>query len=322
MVAISCGVSGVRNMSVSEGVLPGMMPGVVTELGLEAGQPSKRGGWSRHVAADVVAAADLLAIAVAGVVPATLYPSAMMSVGEWQRTVQASLIAGILGVLCLKSADMLDHSRIHDFPRRPLRLATNLGIAVMAVMGIVVPASASVGDWWVWAGMWFGLAFVMLNVNHFAAHALFKRFTAAGFFDRRVAVFGAGLIARHIHDHIVGNRLGARFAGLYDDRKDQQRIDPMNLDVKGRLDDLVEAARKGRVDQVVIALPQLADARIAAIAQMFAGTQATVHIVTHIASDVVGKPRAHNVSNIGNVGLLDVRSNKSIGHWREMFALN
>ncbi len=281
---------------------------------------ARRGRWSRQALADVVAAADLVAVTLAGLVPAALYNQSHASDLDWQRTLQASLIAGILAVLCLKSVDMYDRSRIHDFPRRFSPIAGNTLIAIAAIVGIVLPASAGSADWWIWAGLWFVVATTLVAAIHNIAHVVFRRLTSTGRFDRQVAVFGAGPIARRIHDHIAANDLGARFAGLYDDRKDQDRIDPMGLDVVGRLADLVAAARERRVDKVIIALPQLADGRIADIARRFEGTDATVHIVTHIASDVVGKPRAHNVSNIGHVGLLDVRTSEPRHGWRAMFA--
>lgn len=277
------------------------------------------GRLSRQLAVDAVAALDLMAVAAAGFLPAHMYTAAGGPAVDWQHVGQSSLIAGLLTVLCLKAGDSYDASRVHDFPVEPRRISANVLMGTAAMMGLGMPASAGTGDWWIWLAVWFLTAAVPVIAIHAAARGILRRLTLAGRFDRRVAVFGAGPIARRIFDHIDGNDLGARFAGLWDDRKDQDRIEPMGLTVDGRLADLVAAARAGRIDQVIIALPQAADGRIADIARQFDDTGASVHIVTHIASDVVGKPRAHNVSNIGHVGLLDVRKRDTAAGWRGLF---
>lgn len=281
---------------------------------------ARRGRLSRQFAVDAVAAIDLVAVAVAGALPAAIYAQTAAGDLNWQRVVQASLVAGILTVLCLKSGDTFETSRVHDFPLEPRRIAGNVAIGIGATMGLGLPASAGAMDWWIWLAVWFTAAFGLTLVLHASARNVLRRWTQSGRFDSRVAVFGAGPIARRIHDHIAGNDLGVRFAGLWDDRKDQQRIDPMGLAVEGRLSDLVHSARRGQVDQIIIALPQAADGRIADIARRFDDTSASVHIVTHIASDVVGKPKSHNVSNIGHVGLLDVRKLTAAANgWRGLF---
>lgn len=296
----------------SVAVVAGDLPSVE-----ETGRRPRR--LSRQFAVDTVAALDLAAVTVSGTVPAYIYSLTAADV-SWQRVAQASLVAGILAVLCFKSADTYDSTRVHDFPHSPRRIASNVGIAIAAVMSLALPASASGGDWWIWLAVWFSAAFGLVLTIHTTARAVLRAWTRAGRFDRRVAVFGAGPIALRIRDHIAGNDLGVRFAGLWDDRMNQERIDTMGLPVEGRLDDLVRAARRARVDSVIIALPQAADGRIAEIARLFDDTGTSIHIVTHIASDVVGKPKAHNVSNIGHVGLLDVRSRRPDTGWRALFA--
>ena len=281
-----------------------------------------RGHMSRQAAVDALAGLDLLAITLAGVLPGLLYIHGSGTGLDWQHIGQASVIAGILTVLCLKSGDAYDASRVHDLPVQPGRIAANVAISVAAMMGLGLPATLSHADLWLWLAVWFGAGTGLVVALHAMARAVLRRWTRAGRFDRRVAVFGAGPIARRIHDHIAGNDLGVRFAGVWDDRKDEARLEPMGLVVAGRLADLVDKARHGSVDQVIIALPQAADGRIADIARRFDDTGASVHIVTHIASDVVGRPKAHNVSTIGHVGLLDVRTRtESAGGWRDLVSM-
>ncbi len=59
--------------------------------------------------------------------------------------------------------------------------------------------------------------------------------------------------------------------------------------------------------RIVVALPQSADQRISSIVKKFALLPVSTHIVTHISSDLVDTDIAHKVSNLGPVGLLDVK---------------
>ena len=63
----------------------------------------------------------------------------------------------------------------------------------------------------------------------------------------------------------------------------------------GKLDDLIDAARAGAVDRVIIALPQAADKRTAQIAAKLAQFPVSLHVCTHIASDLTGIEDEHSV---------------------------
>jgi Undecaprenyl-phosphate glucose phosphotransferase len=156
-------------------------------------------------------------------------------------------------------------------------------------------------------------SFVMILGFRIVARTVLARMTAAGRFDTRVAVFGAGEIARRVQDSLKGRVSGVHFVGVYDDRP-RDRLDANGLDIKGRLDDLMTAGRNGSIDKIVIALPQSADQRMSTIAARLQQLPVSIHMVTHISSDLVDVGPAHNVSAIGGVGLLDVKG-KPLTDW-------
>jgi len=153
---------------------------------------------------------------------------------------------------------------------------------------------------------------LLLNLR-IIARWLLARLTAAGTFDMRVAVYGGGVIASRVDQQLRNPALGIKFVGVYDDRP-EQRLDASSPTLAGRLDDLVAAARSGRIDQIVIALPQGADQRTATIARMLERLPVSLHVVTHIASDLVDETSVHRVSSIGSVGLIDVKG-KPLADW-------
>jgi putative colanic acid biosynthesis UDP-glucose lipid carrier transferase len=224
--------------------------------------------------------------------------------------VQAALIAAVICCVCLKAWGLYDTSRLHDLPYRPARLLGALLCGVLPVAGLgSAPLPHQPGPW-----TWLAASFVLLVAGRVLARAALARLTAAGRFDERVAVFGAGPIARRVHDHLANAGLGIHFVGVYDDRSPGGRLDPDGLALAGRLDDLIRHAREDRIDRIVIALPQTAERRMAEIAKRLEPLPVSIHVVTHMSCDLVGAHAAHTVSNLGSVGLLDVKK-KPLADW-------
>jgi putative colanic acid biosynthesis UDP-glucose lipid carrier transferase len=270
--------------------------------------------WSRRIAVDLVGFLDMIAVVAGGMVPAAVYAVGGGLPVDWLKHLQVSFVAAIIVYGCLKSYGMYDTGRMHDFPVRPSRLAASLGIAFIAVMGLGLPFAPKEMHLWIWYGVWLATSFMLLLDVRLIARSYLMRASRAGAFDTRVAVYGSGLIARRVEQHLRDPEIGTEFVGLFDDRRDGMRVDYRGLEPSGRLDDLVRVARSGAVDQIIIALPQAADERTQAIARRLEPLPVSLHIVTHIASDLVEAGPAHRVSNVGSVGLIDVKA-KPLADW-------
>jgi len=271
--------------------------------------------WSRTVAVDLVGFADVTTIVAAALLPAWIFASYGKPPLDWAIIMQSALVAAFVGYLCLRDAGMYDASRMHDFPVSPARLAGALSIAIICVIGLGLPVSHLDGRTLVWYVSWLSFGFVGLLATRWMAASLLARMTAAGRFDRRIAIFGAGPLAGRVQQHLGRSKgIGARFAGLYDDRAVSERIETEGLDLSGNLNDLLAAAQREQIDDIIIALPQQASDRIACIARTLEQVPCNVHVVSHIASDLVSGISAHRVSQIGGIGLVDVKS-KPLADW-------
>jgi len=268
---------------------------------------------SRRIAVDLVAFADLLAVAAGGFVPAAIYSHVAGLPVSWAALTQACLVTAAITYGCLANAGMYDTSRMHDLPLKPGRLAWALAISFVAVLGLGLPFAPRQVHLWVWYGAWMSTSFALLLNLRLASRWLLARLTADGVFDRRVAVYGGGIIAGRVDQQLRNGALGIRLVGVYDDRP-EQRLDSASPAIAGRLEDLVRAARSGAIDQIVIALPQGADQRTADIARRLEHLPVSIHIVTHIASDLVDEQASHTVSSLGTVGLIDVKA-KPLADW-------
>ena len=220
--------------------------------------------------------------------------------------VQSTLVAGFITHLCLRFRGMYDTTRMDRFPQVPLELLIAVSCGLFGVLGIGLPLALRNMHLVVWYSAWMSASFTLILLNRLIARKILAEFAAAGRFDQRIAVFGAGQIARRVHDYLKSPGLGIHFSGVFDDRAGQDRLNPEGLTVAGKLDDLITECREGRIDRIVIALPQSANERVAGIVKKFDLLPVSTHVVTHIASDLV-QSGIHNVSNLGPVGLLDVK---------------
>lgn len=280
----------------------------------EKRQPKR---WSRQVAADMVGYADIGAVILGAMLPAFIYNQAGGIVTNWLLLTQASLTAAIVAHMVLRLNGMYATEKMHDFPYHPGRLFFAVALAMIGVMGLGLPQAIRAGHAWIWFSVALSASYTLILLNRSIAHPLLARLTAAGRFDQRIAVFGAGQIARRVHDHLSKPEVGILFAGVFDDRIGEDRLNPEGLNVAGRLEDLLKAAREDKIDQIIIALPSAADRRIADVAKKLEQLPVSVHIVTHISSDLIDEGPAHKVSSIGSVGLLDVKK-KPLADWSPM----
>ncbi len=281
-------------------------------------QPDKVKRWSRKVAADCVALADGATVFFGAAVPASIYGSVGGIVTNGTLLAQSSMAAALITHLCLRYWNQYDTQNMHNFPLNPGRMFAGLFIGLLTIVGLGLPHAVKDGHIWIWFITWLSASFTLMIFSRAMCSLVLKKMTAAGRFDQRVAVFGAGAIARRVHDHLINPALGLKFAGVFDDRIGQERLNPEGLEVTGRLEDLVAAARNDEIDQIVIALPQSAADRISLIARKLTQLPVSVHIVTHISSDLVeaGGFR-HTVSNLGPVGMIDVKP-KPLEDWSKI----
>ncbi|MEQ1718651.1 MAG: hypothetical protein ABL907_22140 [Hyphomicrobium sp.] len=262
---------------------------------------------SRNVAADMVAIGDILAMMIGGLLPALIYAIVGNISIDQVLVMQSVLVAGFITHLCLRFRGMYDTTRMDQFAQDPFELFIAVICGMIGVLGIGLPLALRNMHIIVWYAAWLSASFSLILYCRILSRKILSRLAAEGRFDQRIAVFGAGQIARRVHDHLKKPGLGIYFAGVFDDRAGEERLNPEGLDVSGKLEDLVAACREGNIDRIIVALPQTADQRISAIVQKFATLPVSTHIVTHISSDLVDSDIAHKVSNLGPVGLLDVK---------------
>ncbi|MGI9478879.1 MAG: undecaprenyl-phosphate glucose phosphotransferase [Hyphomicrobiaceae bacterium] len=271
--------------------------------------------WSRKVAADIVGFGDMIIIIIALLVPCLLLTTLVEQFPRRLELVRSGLIACLVAYPCLSHWQLYDTRRMSAFPVRPDRIMMSTAIAMVAVLGLGVPVGAPSDTIMVtWPLIWFCAASAMLILYRATVRDLFASLATTNHFDERIAVYGVGKIAERVEHYIREAGDGLQFTGAFDDRTDLDRVEEQRLPTSGQLGDLIQAGREGRIDRIIVALPQVADGRLADITRELEQLPVTVHAVTHFSNDLVTGMGRHKVSSLGPVGLINIKE-RPLADW-------
>jgi putative colanic acid biosysnthesis UDP-glucose lipid carrier transferase len=285
-------------------VLPSQEPGFSQALDSVV-QMRTIAPWSLRLAADIISLSESLAVAGGIALPCAVYfndgggadigwlRSAVLSALIYRQAVPASKIdisRPAAGLCCNKE-----------------RVATALVLAVFTPTAIGALSDfplAVVANWFI---LWLAASYVLLTLVQLGASRAMQGFSDRGRFYERVAVFGAGHLARRVSDQLAKPSASLNFVGIYDSRETPSRVKLTGLRIAGNIHDLIEACRNGHIDRIIIALPQAAEGRIGELRRRFEDLSVSVHIVTHLATDAVALGRQYPLSQLGPVGLIDLK---------------
>jgi polysaccharide biosynthesis protein PslA len=137
-----------------------------------------------------------------------------------------------------------------------------------------------------WALGWFvGGGMVILLVRGFMTFAV-RRLKTRGTFNQRVAIFGAGPQGQRFAEYVQAHdRLTISLVGFFDDRRTGRVPEATaNVPVLGNLAALIAMIRDDRIDQVVVALPWSAEARLQHVVSRLALTPVKIRLAPDLAS--------------------------------------
>ncbi len=151
-------------------------------------------------------------------------------------------------------------------------------------IGFLFKASAEFSR--AWAIGWFFLGGFMICVARALTTAWMRQLKRQGAFNQRVAIFGAGEQGRRLAKYIKGNdKLTIELVGFFDDRPVGRRgANDEDVQVQGNLEGLLQAIRLGLVDQVIVALPWSAEARLQDVVARLAITPIRIRLAPDLAS--------------------------------------
>lgn len=127
---------------------------------------------------------------------------------------------------------------------------------------------------------WMILAPTLIGLLRMCLRILQQGFRRYGMGTRRVAIAGLNSLGRQTADNIAARpALGLSVAGFYDDRGEHRDDDVAHELLTGDLGELVDQARAGQIDTVLITLPMRAEERIRYLLDKLSDSTVSVYIV-------------------------------------------
>ncbi len=269
--------------------------------GLIPPKPRRRADWlAPTVVAGLMRVVDVLVIAGTGLLAHGI------RFHDWTppaTTFYSLVIASIVGLNLFQLAESYNFkyvSNLYEQARR-LLVAWPLVIVTLLVLGFATQTLDDVSRAWV--GLWLGLGFVGLFAARVSIQAQVGAWHRAGRLTRNVVVIGAGEHGRRFVDHLRHAERSVNLIGLFDDRRGRVPDYVAGYPVLGTIDDLLAFARHHPIDQVIVALPWGAEARLLSWMKKLRSLPVDVRL----CPDMIGFHLPHSgVSHIGGVPLLNV----------------
>jgi Undecaprenyl-phosphate glucose phosphotransferase len=231
---------------------------------------------------------------------------------EWHYVVGILLIA-TMATFALQAADVYQVQAFRGHEKQYMRLASAWSVVFLVAISVSFFAKAGGEFSRVWLGSFYAIGLAALVAFRRALFLMVRRWTKQGRLDRRTVVVGADERGEALIESISVQRdTDINIIGLFDDRGDDRSPTRIAGRQKlGTVDNLVEFARRTRIDLVIFSLPISAETRILQMLKKLWVLPVDIRLAAH-SNTLRFRPRAY--SYIGNVPVLDVLD-KPITDW-------
>ena len=263
----------------------------------------------------MIGAVDVFAVLAGGALALLLLePAILIEADRGLAALNIQLLVAIALHFVLGHFGQYDSRDMSRFPADTRWLLLSLFLSHSAVLAVTFSIGAIETLPRLWYTIWLVLSAALLVAGRQLLRRLLASKSRTGAFDWNVAVFGGGRVADLVADHLRKSTAGIYLYGVYDDRS-AARLGKIATPVDGTLDDLIDAGRRGDIDQIIIALPAEADQRIRDIILKLEQLPVKIGVCSHIATDVIGSTSdRHQVASLGPIGLINVKV-KPIADW-------
>lgn len=259
--------------------------------------------YSPIVIAGAARIADVVILSVVGV---AIYLAYVVRLEGFSWDYVFAIVAmSVTAVICFQASDIY---QVQVFRGR-LRQMTRMVSAWAFVFLLFIGASffAKLGDVIsrLWLASFFIIGLVALIAERAVLRALVRRWARQGRLDRRTIIVGADADGERLIAELNNqDDSDLRILGVFDDRNDKRSLDSCAGSPKlGKVDDIIEFARRTRIDLVLFALPISAETRILEMLKKLWVLPVDIRLSAH-TNKLRFRPRSY--SYLGKVPTLDV----------------
>lgn len=262
-----------------------------------------RSAYSPVVITGAVRAADFIMLSVIGTV---LYIAYVARTDGFIWEYVAGIVAtSAAAVVCFQAADIYHLQMLRGLVKQLTRMVSAWAFVFLLFIGVSFFAKFGGAVSRVWLSLFFIVGLVALVAQRTALRALIKRWALQGRLDRRTVIVGADSNGEQlIRELQAQDDSDLQILGVFDDRGDKRSMDTLAGAPKlGRIDDIIEFARRTRVDLVLFALPISAETRILEMLKKLWVLPVDIRLSAH-TNKLRFRPRSY--SYLGKVPTLDV----------------
>ncbi len=219
-------------------------------------------------------------------------------------------VAAIFGmtataVICFQAADIYEVQLFRGQLRQMTRMISSWAFVFLLFIGasFIVKLGNEISRLWLTAFFFIGLA--ALITERVFLRSLVRGWARQGRLDRRTVIVGADRNGEQLVDALkVQDDSDIEVLGVFDDRNDDRAMDTCAGSPKlGKVDDIIEFARRTRVDLVLFALPISAETRILEMLKKLWVLPVDIRLSAH-TNKLRFRPRSY--SYLGEVPTLDM----------------
>ncbi len=262
-----------------------------------------RAAYSMVVIAGLVRLTDFVSILCVGLALYLAYV-ARLDGFEWGY-VGAIVGLTIAAVVSFQAADVYKAPGFHGDVKQVLRMISSWSFVFLIFIGVSFLAKLGGSISRVWLSAFFLVGLVMLVGQRIALGGIMRSWARQGRLDRRTIVIGSDKNAVDLIKSIeTHNDTDVHILGVFDDRGDDRAMESCAGKPKlGRVDDIVEFARRTRVDLVLVSMPITAETRILEMLKKLWVLPVDIRLSAH-SNKLRLHPRSYTY--IGEVPTLDV----------------
>jgi Undecaprenyl-phosphate glucose phosphotransferase len=288
---------------------PGAVPRLerrrrLTPMALSVVSEKVRAAYSPVVITGLVRLADFLLISLTGV---ALYLGYVAKIDGFSWSYVLAIVAvACAAVLCFQAADIYDVQVFRGHLRQMTRMISSWAFVFLLFIGISFFAKLGDSISRLWLSAFFLVGLGLLIGGRLILRTLVRRWGREGRLDRRTVIVGADdngeTLIRALNAQADDSDI--HILGVFDDRNDDRAMDTCAGSPKlGKVDDIVEFARRTRVDLVLFALPISAEVRILEMLKKLWVLPVDIRLSAH-ANKLRFRPRSY--SYVADVPTLDV----------------
>src|SRR5580698_345707 len=262
-----------------------------------------RPAYSPVVIAGAVRLADFVILSIVG---STLYFVYVVHLKGFSWEYLASIFAmSVTAVICFQASDIYEVQVFRGQLRQMTRMISAWAFVFLLFIGasFFAKLGGEVSRLWLSAFFFVGLA--ALIAERLILRAMIRSWSREGRLDRRTIIVGADQSGERLVEALrIEADTDIDILGVFDDRNDGRALDTCAGAAKlGKVDDIIEFARRTRIDLVLFALPISAETRILDMLKKLWVLPVDIRLSAH-TNKLRFRPRAY--SYLGKVPTLDV----------------